>query len=189
MRFELARRLAVAVAQVTSIRPGVKKVLIVLDQAEELVDHEDRLEILRELVDAAGAGSACRVVLTVREGFLARLLRGLDADGRVWSLPLTPMSRASLAAAIEGPAARAGVRLESGLVQEILDDVGSGEALPLLALALDRTFRSYLADRSQILTIERYRRVAESPTQWHCRRARSSPASAPMANDESSVSS
>ena len=51
---------------------GVEKILVVLDQAEELVDSSDRIEILAELADAALAGAGCRIVLTVREGYLAR---------------------------------------------------------------------------------------------------------------------
>jgi WD40 repeat protein len=157
--------LGATVSKLAATHPGIDKVLVLLDQAEELVDHDDRVDVMMELADAALARSACRVVLTVREGFAARLLRGLDLDGRVWSFPVTPMSRAALAAAVEGPARRADLRLEHGLVQEVLDDVETGEALPLLALALERTYRSAVNDGVRLLTVERYRssgRVADA---------------------------
>jgi WD40 repeat protein len=122
-----------------------------------LVGRPDRLALLAELTDAALDGAACRVVLTVREGYVGRLLSGLDVDGRVRSVPVNPMPRASLAAVIEGPARRADLVLEDGFVQEVLDDVGTGDALPLLALALDRTYRGAVADGVRVLRAERYR--------------------------------
>jgi formylglycine-generating enzyme required for sulfatase activity len=51
-----------------------------------------------------------------------------------------PLDRAALYSVIEGPAERAEIRLAPGLAGRIVDDVGSGEALPLLAFTLRQLY-------------------------------------------------
>ena len=154
-----------AVSALVAGRDDVDRVLVVLDQAEELVTHANRVQILSEFVEAASFGdeaderSRCRVVMTVREGYVARLFAGLDLDSRHRSVLITPMPPTSVAKAIEGPARRADLDLEDGLVQEILHDVGDDDALPLLALALQRTYLSATADGTRKLRIDRYRAI------------------------------
>ncbi len=76
--------------------PPVDRVLIVLDQAEELCAQPDRLEILQMLLEGARAGSGCRVVVTVREGYFSRLFSDVEIAGRVATLPLSPLDRPAL---------------------------------------------------------------------------------------------
>ena len=53
-------------------------------------------------------------------------------------LHVPPLSRTDLAEVISEPARRSHLTLEDGLVQRLVDDTGSGDALPLLAFTLAR---------------------------------------------------
>jgi WD40 repeat protein len=137
--------------------PPADRTLVVIDQAEELCGRPDRLDVLHSLLDCADRGARCRIVMTVREGFFTRLFDGIDVDGHVRTVPLAPLSREAMALVIEGPARRADLIIEPGFVSSVLDDVQTGEALPLLALALDRTYRSMVSDGTRRLSQDRYR--------------------------------
>ena len=50
--------------------------------------------------------------------------------------PLRPLRREALRAVIEKPARLAGIELDDGLVDRLVDDTDSGEVLPLLAFTL-----------------------------------------------------
>jgi WD40 repeat protein len=52
--------------------------------------------------------------------------------------PLRPLRRESLAAVIEGPCRLAGLGIDPRLVARLVDDTGTGDALPLLAYALEQ---------------------------------------------------
>ena len=49
-----------------------------------------------------------------------------------------PLSRTHLAEIIREPARRSHMTLEEGLLQRLVDDTGTGDALPLLAFTLAR---------------------------------------------------
>ena len=53
-------------------------------------------------------------------------------------LHVPPLSRTDLAEVISEPARRSHLTLEDGLVQRLVDDTGTGDALPLLAFTLAR---------------------------------------------------
>ena len=97
------------------------------------------------------------VVLTLRADFVAAVsalpaLARLVQDGLHL---LGPMSEAQLRAAVTGPATRAGLRLEPGLVDVVLRDVeGQAGALPLLSHALAET---WVHRDDRVLTIAGYR--------------------------------
>jgi cell division protein FtsL len=88
---------------------------------------------------AADAGRRYVVVLTIRADFYGRCaaysrLSSLLAANHVL---VGPMCREELRQAIEGPAARADLRIEPELVQALVDDVADEPgALPLLSTAL-----------------------------------------------------
>lgn len=121
--------------------------VLVVDQLEEVAtvchDSVEREAFLDALVGHADSGAGVVVALRAdRLGLLsghrgvARLLeRGVYLLG--------PMSEDDLRAAIEGPAHRAGLLLEPGLVDLLVQEV-SGEpgALPLLSHALARTWQN-----------------------------------------------
>jgi WD40 repeat protein len=150
--------LADVVSELEAVAGAPRKTLIVLDQAEELCDADQRADFLTMLAEGAREGRRCRVVLTVREGWLDRLFRGVEVEGRIVSMPLVPLTRGALAAVIEGPAHRADITLESGFVPQVLDDAGTGAALPLLALALERTYRA-MPEGARLLTWDQYQAV------------------------------
>ena len=97
------------------------------------------------------------IVLTLRADFVAAV-SGLPALTRLVEDGLHllgPMSDAQLRAAITGPAHRAGLRLEPGLVDLVLRDVeGQAGALPVLSHALAETW-AHRDDR--VLTVAGYR--------------------------------
>ena len=133
--------------------------VLVVDQAEEVVtvcrDPGEREAFLDALAGHADTGAGVVVALRAdRLGLLgghrrfARLLeRGLHLLG--------PMSEEDLRAAIEGPAHRAGLLIESGLVDLLVSEVaGEPGALPLLSHALVQTWENR---EGRTLTVAGYR--------------------------------
>ncbi|MGH3889347.1 MAG: AAA family ATPase, partial [Pseudonocardiaceae bacterium] len=115
-----------------------QRLLIVVDQFEELLTQTAPADRARftELLRPALTGPV-RVVATLRPEFLDQLL--VDPD--LAALPtrtstLRPLRREALRAVIEKPARLAGIGVDDGLVDRLVDDTASGEALPLLAFTL-----------------------------------------------------
>ncbi|MBV9140499.1 MAG: TIR domain-containing protein [Pseudonocardiales bacterium] len=115
-----------------------RQLLIMVDQVEELLtqtppaQRAQFAELLRPALPAP-----VRVVGTLRPEFLDPLL----ADTTLASLPtsiypLRPLHREALRLVIEGPARLAGIDVEDHLVARLVEDTGTGEALPLLAFTL-----------------------------------------------------
>jgi len=132
---------------------AARALLVVVDQFEELFTHTEdravRTEFTRALWAQAQADSGVHVIVTIRVDFLE--LCGdivLDDTGvRLDAIAYDEAHRVfvprmrlpDVRAAIEGPAARAGLALDPGLTDRILADVGHEPgALPLLQYALDR---------------------------------------------------
>ncbi|WP_159049654.1 SUMF1/EgtB/PvdO family nonheme iron enzyme [Streptomyces sp. NRRL WC-3618] len=124
-----------------------RPLLVFADQFEELFTHcRDRQDIdqfLDHLADFAqehpGGTSRAKVILTLRGDFYGRAIahrRFSDVlQDHVVNLP--PMNRVELRSAIVEPARARQLGLEDGLVDRILDDVGSEPGhLPLLEFAL-----------------------------------------------------
>jgi WD40 repeat protein len=140
--------------------PG-SRVLIVVDQLEEIFtlcsDEREREQFFANLLHAAFAsGGQTVVVLTIRADFYARCADYPElAQRTARSLALVgSMDDDELRQAIEEPARRVGLFLESGLVQTILGDVGSDAgALPLLEHALLELWRRRLGGQ---LTLDGY---------------------------------
>jgi TIR domain/AAA ATPase domain len=116
-------------------------VLLVVDQVEELVQNasDDEVAAFFNVVRRATDGPGGRVfgLLTLRSDFLGSFqnhpaLRGLAfAD-----LPLGLMPLENFPQVIEGPANRAGLTLEPGLMGSMIADARTDDALPLLAFTL-----------------------------------------------------
>lgn len=118
----------------------VENVLIVVDQAEELVTRAGRREqqaFLRLLDDALDGDNLLWVVATMRSEFLstapdrAGLTEFVDD-----TLVIEPLSRSRLPEVIARPAHRAGLEFEPGLIERMVEDTTGGDALPLLAYTL-----------------------------------------------------
>jgi hypothetical protein len=132
--------------------------VLIVDQAEEAVTLcEDPDEVAAFFAALAEHAGSSRLVVVLRadrfgdlatHGEFARLVeQGLHV--------LTPMSADSLRDAIEGPAHRAGLRLEPGLVELLIAEVeGQPGALPHLSHALRQTWERR---EGSVLTLDGYR--------------------------------
>ncbi len=114
--------------------------LVVVDQFEELLTQTAPAERDRfvTLVRSALTGPV-QVLGTLRPEFLDQLLGdpGL-ANLSTTIYPLRPLRREALRAVIENPAQLAGIDLDEGLADRLVEDTDSGEALPLLAFTLSQ---------------------------------------------------
>lgn len=135
------------------------RLLLVVDQFEELVTRTAagrRASFARVLAEAmAGPVS---VVATLRPEFLAQV----QSDPQLAEVPvrlveLRPLDRHALATVIEQPARLAGIGIEPGLVDRLVADTGTGEALPLLAFTLEQLARGVA--RGGQLSLDRYREL------------------------------
>ncbi|MFW6641207.1 eIF2A-related protein [Nocardiopsis algeriensis] len=118
---------------------GPRRTVLVVDQLEELVTlsgEHDRTLFLSTLREALHGDRHLRVVATLRVEFLGDLLGSRAADLFTNPLALGALSHQDLVEIIERPAQAAGLRFEDGLVDHIVSDTGSGDALPLLAYLL-----------------------------------------------------
>jgi hypothetical protein len=144
---------------------GERRMALIVDQSEELFTTcrapSDRESFVRALTAMAGAGVL--VVLALRADFYgqAQLLPEL-ADALLDNQVLAgPMRKEELRAAIEEPAAVAGLTFEDGLVDLLLHELGSAGlpespagVLPLLSHTLWATWRQRRGAR---LTVRSYR--------------------------------
>jgi len=149
------------------------RALVVIDQFEEaftLCADEARRTACIEAVCARAREGSTLVVIGLRADFYGHCLAypQLVDTLRRWQLPLEPMSGEQLRAAVTEPAAAAGLSLESGLTELLLQDAGvhhdaagrivGGEpgALPLVSHALRATWQQRTDDT---LTVAGYRLV------------------------------
>ncbi|MEU8545765.1 hypothetical protein AB0C81_01950 [Streptomyces roseoverticillatus] len=129
--------------------PGV----LIVDQLEEIFTHcedaEERELFIRALIGGAGPAPGPRIVLGLRADYFGHCLRDsrLARLVRNGQFPVSPMAGDELRAAIEKPAAHAGLGLEDGLADHLLrelkdEDAGAHgtTALPFLAHALQETW-------------------------------------------------
>jgi WD40 repeat protein len=116
-------------------------VLLVVDQAEELLQGANGdepsafLRVLRRAAERRGG----RVfgLLALRSDFLGSFQNHAALRGAAFvALPLGPLPVESFPQVIEGPADRAALALEPGLVPSMIADARTDDALPLLAFTL-----------------------------------------------------
>jgi WD40 repeat protein/type II secretory pathway predicted ATPase ExeA len=138
--------------------PGRRRrhLLVVVDQFEELLSQSGPEELARfaRLLRDALSGPL-QIVGTLRPEFLDPLLTSPELS----TLParthaLRPLRPEALRSVIEGPTTRAGIGIDDDLVTRLAADTGSGEALPLLAYALEQLATG--ARRGDRLTAARY---------------------------------
>ncbi len=122
---------------------GKKRLCLVIDQFEEiftLAGAEEAATFAASLCHAVDrpAGNL-DILLTMRSDFLGKCVLYPDLNDLVMdhALQTKPMNRKELRRAIEEPARLAGLSLETGLLERLLNDVsGSAGELPLLEHAL-----------------------------------------------------
>ena len=136
------------------------KVLLMIDQCEELLasganeEGDQFLAFLRAVLDRED--SSLMVLATLRSDFLGsfqehQAVRGL----RVEPFVVPQMAVDDFASVIEGPARIAGLELGPGLVQAMISDTKTSDALPLLAFTLRELYEGFGQDK--LLTLEEYR--------------------------------
>jgi hypothetical protein len=111
---------------------GTTRLLLVIDQFEQLFTHDLKPKDRRDFVDAllealTGPRSQVSILITLRADFLNHALElGKDFVYRLneGTLMVGPMDEANLRKAIEGPARRTDLEFESGLVDSILNELG-----------------------------------------------------------------
>ena len=114
--------------------------LLVVDQFEELFTlnkaGETRENFIARLMEQVGR---LRIILTMRADFIGEvaLYPKLKEQVEANQIIISPMNSEELRQSMQGQAAVVGLRFESNLVQQILDDVaGEPGAMPLLQHAL-----------------------------------------------------
>jgi hypothetical protein len=157
------------------------RLVVVIDQAEELFticdDDEERRDFLRVLGvitaradDAAPLATAALVLRSDFFGACAGYPELRDAAAREPVL-VGPMTSAELREAITEPAAAAGLRLEAGLADLMIEDIGADPAddgfaeydagaLPLLSFALLGTWQRRQGPRLTLAGYQAAGRVA-----------------------------
>lgn len=155
----IARDLAVAARQPETT------VLLTIDQAEELFGYtpaEAATRFLRLLRAGLEIGDRrLMVIATLRSDFLGDfqnhpVLQDSEYPHhfRYRAVPVDPMPLRSFPELIRGPAQLAGLQLEDGLVEAMVHDTGTRDALPLLAFTLRRLYERFGDDGR--LTVDEY---------------------------------
>ena len=136
------------------------KVLLVIDQTEELLDLKDSasvrgfLPLIRASLDTPN--SPLMVICTMRSDFFGDFQQHPStSDLGFEDFLVGSISVDRLVQVIEGPAEKAGVELEPGLTEALMKDIETVDALPLLAFTLRELYERYGDDR--LLTIKEYR--------------------------------
>jgi TIR domain len=134
--------IASAVARVLAESRGTDRLLVVVDQFEELftlTDADVARGFLRALAEASRS-TPMTVLVTLRGDYYGKAIafdRELSNGLPEAQVNLGPMRREELREVIVKPATMAGLRFEAGLADAILDDVGQEPGnLPLLEYAL-----------------------------------------------------
>jgi hypothetical protein len=132
------------VERILEKQSGTNRVLIVVDQFEELYtltsDEQARRRFLEELLAASSVpGSKANIALTLRGDFVGKAFanRPLSDQLQDAQVNLSPMTSEELECAIRKPAEKIQLEFEAGLVRRILNDVGDEPGnLPLLGFLL-----------------------------------------------------
>jgi WD40 repeat protein len=115
-----------------------RRLLVVVDQFEELLTQTASTDRVRfvELLRSALAGPV-QLVATLRSEFLDQLLIDPTLGGMATRIyTVRPLGREGLRAVIAQPARLSGIDVDTALVDQLVEDTDTGEALPLLAFTL-----------------------------------------------------
>jgi hypothetical protein len=145
------------------VASGTGRVVLFLDQAEDLTTRADAAQV-EDLVARLRAVDPDRLVVisAVRSASLEAWLQDpnlawLGQADPVW---VRPLDRSALREVIVGPAHVAGIRFEpEDLVERIVDDTAQGNALPLLAALLEELTASHSRLSPAVITAARYGEV------------------------------
>jgi tetratricopeptide (TPR) repeat protein len=133
--------LAEAIKRMVGQSNGTERLLLIVDQFEELfreTPESVRRPFVESLIEATQTAPAT-VLLTLRADFYGQAISIGELSDRIQQgiVNLRPLYLAELQAVIEEPAKLVGLQFQEGLVQRILQDVESQpDSLPLLEDAL-----------------------------------------------------
>jgi WD40 repeat protein len=171
-------------------RSGARRLLITVDQAEQLATvtrPRERDEFLAVLAGGLVPFSPVSIMMTVRSDRFDEVQR-LAKIGPMIRDPfvIAPVSRAMLGRVIEGPARRADLSFEPGLVTQLVDDAArSGEtadALPFLAFVLREMYDLAISEGRAVFSAADYDRVGRIDGAI-ARRARAAEQALPSASE------
>ncbi|MGW0824202.1 nSTAND1 domain-containing NTPase [Streptomyces sp. NPDC002845] len=120
-----------------------RHLLVVVDQFEEVVTlagERERAQFLDALHSCVTQDSRVRVLATLRVEFLGQLLGTGYADLFQHPVAIGALGRSQLAQVVEQPGALVGLSFAPGVVEAIVNDVGTDDALPLLAYLLQELY-------------------------------------------------
>ncbi|GAA2470905.1 hypothetical protein GCM10010406_03110 [Streptomyces thermolineatus] len=148
-------------SELSRLRVGqFQRVLLVIDQFEELVTlagEREQAQFLKMLHACLRQEPSVRVLATCRVDLLGRLLGTDHAQLLQHPVALGTLNRAQLAQVVERPAALVGMSFAPGLVETIVDDTGTDDALPLLAYLLQELY--FACGPGCVVTEETYRQL------------------------------
>ena len=141
-------------------QPGTQRLLLVVDQWEELYTLCRDDKVIRSFTDQlldASQTAPLTVVFTCRADFYGHVLDYRPLVDRIREnaqVSLGPMDEKELREVVEAPAAKVGLEFEPGLSRRILGDVGQEPGrLPLLSFLLEQLWKQR---RGAVLTNEAY---------------------------------
>lgn len=153
-------------AQILALYPGAARLLLVIDQFEEIYtlcrEPDACQRFLELLLQTRSNNNPLTTVITLRADFMGQALtyRPLADVLQKSSLMLGPMTRQELRRVVEKPAEIQGVTLEPALVEGVLDDVGHEPGnLPLLEFTLTLLWQDQTVVTNRTLSYEAYQRV------------------------------
>lgn len=147
--------------ELSRLRGGrFRRILLVVDQFEEVVTlagERERAQFLEALRTCVAQDPAIRVLATLRVDLLGRLLGTGHAELLQHPVAIGTLGSAQLAEVVERPGALVGLSFEPGIVDTIVNETGTDDALPLLAYLLQELY--YAAGPGGTVTEELYRRL------------------------------
>lgn len=155
------------IADVLSISKPHSFLVLAIDQFEELITRCEEVVALGFLqalvkVHKQTSGSSSRVLIlpSVRADFYSAFLEKFEEATEIFQENYTvgPLPSHRLKEVIEYPAQLAGIKIEQTLVQQILSDAGTSDALPLLSFVL-RSMYDIMPLDSRTFSPELYEQV------------------------------
>jgi WD40 repeat protein/energy-coupling factor transporter ATP-binding protein EcfA2 len=149
-----------------------RRILLIVDQFEELYTHSTSTDIQEKFLNALfdlQNQSFVTVLITLRADFLGQVLASrFFADVVQESgIMIGPMNREELYAVMQRPLTHTFVTFESGLITKILDDVGHEPGnLPLLEFALTSLWEQREDGRLTFATYESIGGIAGALTEY-----------------------
>ncbi|MER6011709.1 nSTAND1 domain-containing NTPase [Streptomyces bluensis] len=135
-----------------------RHMLIVVDQFEEIVTlagERERAQFLDTLHACVTQDPRIRVLATLRVEFLGQLLGTHRAELFQHPVAIGALGSNQLAQVVERPGALVGLSFAPGVVGAIVNDVGTDDALPLLAYLLQELY--FASGPGEIVSEELYR--------------------------------